>query len=553
MNWKLNSTLRLIPLLVILAFVLAACPAQQPAAPAEEAAPAEQAAPAQEEAAPAEQPAQAEEAAPATGRGAGGTLTILYWQAASLPGPYLSGGTKDIDAGALVLEPLAAFDENGEMVLRLAAEIPTVENGGVAEDLTSITWKLKEGLLWSDGTPVTAEDVVFTYEYCSTPETGCSQADQFTNIDSVEALDDTTVRINFSGPTPYPYLPFVGYTEPIIQKAQFKDCVGAAAQTCTEQNLNPIGTGPYKIREFRVNDVVIYDINENYREPDKPYFSEVIFKGGGDAAAAARAVLETGEADYAWNLQVEPQILQSMEAAGLGTVVAAYATNVERLMVNQTNPDPALGDMRSVGVHVVGDPNYCPEQFEGYCNTNNHPFLTDLNVVKALSMAIDRNTIAEQLYGFAGRPTCNVLPAPPAYASPNNDWCLTQDIDGANKLLDDAGIVDTDGDGIREKDGVPLKILYQTSTNSVRQKTQALIKQWWSEIGVETELRNIDAAVFFGGDPNSPDTYGKFYADIEMYTNGATGVDSQIYMSNWLCEAVSGPWNNFLGNNVPRW
>jgi peptide/nickel transport system substrate-binding protein len=202
---------------------------------------------------------------------------------------------------------------------------------------------------------------------------------------------------------------------------------------------------------------------------------------------------------------------------------------------------------------VVGDPEYCPEQFQGYCNTNNHPFLTDPAVYKALSMAIDRNTISEQLYGFAGRPTCNVLPAPERYASHNNDDCLVQDIEGAKKLLDDAGIVDTDGDGIREKDGVPLKILYQTSTNSVRQKTQALIKQWWAEIGVDTELRNIDAAVFFGGDPNSPDTYGKFYADIEMYTNGAAGVDPQIYMSNWLCDQVSGPWNNFLGNNVPRW
>jgi peptide/nickel transport system substrate-binding protein len=146
-----------------------------------------------------------------------------------------------------------------------------------------------------------------------------------------------------------------------------------------------------------------------------------------------------------------------------------------------------------------------------------------------------------------------VLPAPPIYASTNNDACLMQDIAGANAMLDEAGIVDSDGDGIREYNGIPMRILYQTSTNAVRQSTQALIKQWWSEIGVEAELRNIDAAVFFGGDPASPDTYGKFYADVEMFTNTFDGTDPEAYMSQWQCSEVSGPDNNWLGNNISRW
>ncbi len=479
----------------------------------------------------------ASEEAPAMGRGAGGTLTILYWQAASIGNPYLSGGTKDIDAAAIVLEPLANYDENGALVPTLATEIPSIENGGIAEDLISVTWNLKEGVLWSDGTPFTAEDAVFTYLYCSTPETGCGSATNYQDIESVEAIDDLTLKITFTGPKPYPFDPFVSAIAPILQKAQFENCVGEAAQQCSEENLSPIGTGPYKYVDFKVNDVVVYEINENFRVEDQPYFSEVIFKGGGDAASAARAVLETGEADYAWNLQVEPQILTSMEAAGLGTVVAAFATNVERLMVNRTNPDPNLGDQRSEW--TADDPNP-------------HPFLSDIAVRQALSMAIDRSVIAEQLYGAAGRPTCNVLPAPSQYASPNNDSCLVQDIDGANVLLDEAGWLPGD-DGIRAKDGVRLSILYQTSTNSVRQKTQALIKQWWSEIGVKTELKNIDAAVFFGGDPNSPDTYGKFYTDIEMYTNGSSGLDPQIYMSSWQTHEIARAENNWLGNNVPRW
>lgn len=466
------------------------------------------------------------------------TLNLLYWQAISTMNPFLSGGTKDLHGGSLVLEPLARYDENGAIVPWLVDEVPTVENGGVSEDLTSITWKLKEGLVWADGTPVTAEDVVFSWQYCTDEATGCAQVQAFTDVTSVEALDDLTVKVTFGVPKPYPYGPFVGQTSVVLQKAQFADCVGVAAQTCTEQNFYPIGTGPYVVDEFRANDVVTLSANPNYREEGKPYFQHVILKGGGDAESAARAVMETGEADYGWNLQVAPEILAQMEAAGNGTLLIAYSTGVERIHVNQTNPDPALGDMRSVWMED---------------GSNAHPFLTIPAVWQAMSMAIDRNIMAQQLYGAGGRATCNLLAAPEIYASTANDACLTQDIAGANALLDEAGIVDSNGDGIREADGVPLHVLFQTSTNAVRQGEQALIKQWWSEIGVDAELRNVDAGVFFGGDPASPDTYGKFYADVEMFTNTFDGTDPEAYMSQWTCSEISGPDNNWLSNNISRW
>ncbi len=168
-------------------------------------------------------------------------------------------------------------------------------------------------------------------------------------------------------------------------------------------------------------------------------------------------------------------------------------------------------------------------------------------------MAIDRHLTAGQLYRAAVRGTGNIRPAPPIYASTNHVACLVQDIAGGNAMLDEAGIVDSDGDGIREYNGIPLRVLYQTSTNAVRQSTQALIKQWWSEIGVEAELRNIDASVFFGGDPASPDTYGKVYADIEMFTNNFAGTDPESYMAQWQCASISGPDNNWLGSNVSRY
>ncbi|MEM7236337.1 MAG: peptide ABC transporter substrate-binding protein [Pseudomonadota bacterium] len=466
-------------------------------------------------------------------RGADGQLNIIYWQAPSIQNPYLSGGTKDIESSSLVLEPLANYDPAGTMLTTLAAEIPSLENGGISDDLKSITWKLKEGVVWSDGTPFTAADVVFSGEYCMHPEGGCNAASKFNDVENIEAIDDLTVKITFSVAKPFPYGPFVGGESPIIQKAQFENCMGAKAPECTVENFGPHGTGPYTVTEFKANDVVTYAMNEKYREADKPHFSSVLFKGGGDAASAARSVLETGEFDYAWNLQVEPEILTQMEAKGKGKIIAAFGPSVERLMVNFTNPDSALGDERGTVQHA-------------------HPFLTDTAVTKAMSLAIDRAILVEAGYGAAGKVTCNVLPAPAAYASTANDWCKTQDVAAANKLLDDAGYV-PGSDGVREKDGVRLSVLYQTSTNSVRQGTQAFIKQMWAEIGIETELKNIDASVFFGGDQSSPDTFQKFFSDIEMYTNNFPGTDPEAYMGSWTCAEIPSPDNQWVANNMPRY
>ena len=469
-------------------------------------------------------------------RGGDGHLKILYWQAVSTLNPYLSGGTKDIEAASLVLEPLARYDDSGAMVPALAAAIPTVENGGVAADLRSITWTLRQGVTWSDGTPFTAADVVFSATYCMNEEMGCNAISGFTDVSGIEALDDHTVRIEFGVAKPFPYGPLVGSNAPILQKAQFEDCTGARAQVCTEQNFGPIGTGPFKVDEFRANDVIVYSANERYREPDKPAFASVTFKGGGDATSAARAVLETGEFDYAWNLQIEPEVLAQMVARGMGAVAAGFGTQVERLIINLTNNAPDLG----------------PEKRSLYLDgTNPHPFLSDPVVRRALSLAIDRQILVDFGYGAAGQVTCNILPAPAIYASDANEACKVQDIEEARLILDEAGWLPGE-DGVRQKDGVRLSILYQTSTNSVRQGTQALIKQMWGEIGVETELRNIDAAVFFGGDPASPDTYLKFYADIQMYTNNFDGTDPETYMANWACSDIPSPEKQWLGGNIPR-
>jgi len=466
-------------------------------------------------------------------RGADGEVRIIYWQAPSIMTPFLSGGTKDVEAASMVLEPLARYNASGDLVPWLVDEVPTVANGGVSEDLTTITWKITPGLTWSDGTPFTSADVAFTHAYCTHPEGGCAQITKFEGVSSVETPDDLTVVVTFDGPTPNPYGPFVGGESPIIQAAQFADCLGAAATTCTEQNFNPIGTGPFVVDEFKPNDVITMSANPNYRDPAKPAFASVTFKGGGDARAAGQAVMETGEFDYAWNLQLAPDVIAAMEAGGKGIPIAGFGPLLERIMINQTDPDPSLPEgERSTAAHP-------------------HPFLREPAVYKAMSMAIDRPLLVEIGYGQAGKVGCSWVPAPEAFAS-TFEGCEVQDIEGAKALLDEAGIVDTDGDGVREHNGEPLSILYQSSTNAVRQDFQALIKEWWEQIGFEVELRNVDSSVFFGGDPGSPDTFQKFYADVEMYANTFNGTDPQTYLGNGLCDKAPRPETQWQGENISR-
>jgi peptide/nickel transport system substrate-binding protein len=466
-------------------------------------------------------------------RGSDGHVGIIYWQAPSILNPYLSGGTKDLESSGLIIEPLGHYDEKGNLVPALAAEIPTIENGGVAKDLKSITWKLKPGLLWSDGTPVTSADVKFTADYCMNPDGGCASLANFEGVKSVDIVDDLTVKVTFNEPKPNPYGPFMGNKAPIIQMAQFKDCTGAKAPECTEANFGPIGTGPFMVDEFKPNDVITMSANPNYRDPNKPAFATLTLKGGGDAMSAARAVMETGEYDYAWNLQLAPDVLAKLAEGGKGEIVTAFGSLVERLEVNLTDPSPNLPEgERSTTKHP-------------------HPILTDKRVRQALSMAIDRDLLTEIGYGEAGRPTCNLVPAPEIYRSDNTD-CLKQDIEGAKALLDEAGWKDTDGDGVRDKDGMKLSLVYQTSTNAVRQDFQALIKQWWEEIGVETELRNINASVFFGGDPGSPDTFQRFYSDVEMYTNNFAGTDPAAYVAQYTCDKAPRPESQWQGQNIVR-
>ncbi|PZR00260.1 MAG: peptide ABC transporter [Cereibacter sphaeroides] len=465
-------------------------------------------------------------------RGSDGEVKLTFPQAVSTLNSYLSGGTKDVIAASMVIEPLAGFDPTGTIFPRLVTEIPTLENGGISADMKTVTWKLLPDLKWSDGTDFTADDVVFTAQYCMDPAGGCAQGAKFAAVEKVEAVDPKTVKVTFKGPQPNPYTAFVGGQSPIIQKKQFEKCLGAAAPTCTAENSGPIGTGPFVVTGFTVNDTVTLEANPNYRDPAKPAFAKATIKGGGDAIGSARAVMETGEFDYAWNTQIPPEAQTQMTAAGKGQFAVAFGTLVERLEMNLTDPSSALAEgERSTVKHP-------------------HPILSDMKVRQALSMAIDRQTLVDVGYGAAGKPTCNLVPAPEIFAS-DNTGCLKQDMDGAKAMLEEAGWK-VGADGIREKDGKKLSLVYQTTVNPIRQDFQSLIKSWWTDLGVEVELKSIDPGVFFGGDAGSPDTYQKFYADVEMYANNFDGTDPEVYLANYLCDRIPGPDSQWQGENVNR-
>ena len=461
-----------------------------------------------------------------------GNLRLLYWQAPTILNPHLSTGFKDSEASRITLEPLASFDEDSELVPFLAEEIPSLENGGVVEDGKSVTWRLKQGINWSDDTPFTAEDVVFTYQFLTNPEVGSTTAGVYEVVESVEAIDDYTVKVNFKEVNPAWSLVFVGAEGMILPRHLYQDYNGANARQAPA-NLKAVGTGPYRVVEFKPGDTVVYEANPEFRLADQLGFERIELKGGGDATSAARAVLQTGEADFAYNLQVEAPILQELEAAGQGKVMSVFGAQSERVVLNHTDPNQA-----------TADGNRSTLEFP-------HPFFTDENVRQAFALAVDRDTIAQQLYGSTGEATPNFLVAPEEYVSPNTSY--EHNLEEAAALLDQAGWQDTNGNGIRDQNGVEMQVIFQTSVNPLRQKTQEIIKQGLQSLGVGVELKSIDASVYFSGDPANTDTVEHFYADIQMYTTGNLSPDPGNYMKRYTCDEIPQPDNNWTGDNDSRY
>ena len=456
-------------------------------------------------------------------------LKLLYWQSPTTLNPHLSNGTKDREAASLIYEPLAAYDAEENLIPILAEEIPTKDNGGISEDSTSITWKLKEGITWSDGEPLTAEDVVFTYQFITDPATGATSLEFYGEVASVEAINDLTIKVTFIQPTPAPYSPFVGGSGTILPEHIFRDYVGANARSAPG-NTAPIGTNAFQVRDFRPGDTIIYEPNPNFRG-DAPAFTTVELKGGGDAVSAARAVLQTQEADYAWNIQAEPSVIQNLEAGGNGKMEYVFKPLMERIYINFSDPNKEVNGETSQ-------------------KDTPHPFLSEKPVREAISLAIDRDTIVGLLYGEAGAVATNFIVAPEKYASNNTSYEF--DLEKAASLLDDAGWKDTNNNGIRDKDGVEMNILFSSSVNPVRQKTQEIIKQNLESIGMSVELESVEPGVYFG-DPTNPDSVYQFKSDLQLFAFDSETPEPDSYMELYACDQIAQKENQWSKENSSRY
>jgi peptide/nickel transport system substrate-binding protein len=466
-----------------------------------------------------------------TKRGGGGTLRLLWWQAPTLLNPHLAAGLKDTDASSVVYESLAAFNPDGDLVPVLAAEIPSVDNGALPTDGSTVTWRLKRGVVWHDGQPCTADDVLFTWEYAADPATAAVTRGSYENIRRIDKLDDHTVKVVFKEPTPFWYDAFCGMRHAILPKHLLAEYTGQNSRNAP-YNLKPVGTGPYQIIDFKPGDVARFEINSHYHVPNRPFFDSVELKGGGDATSAARAVIQTGEYDFAWNMQVEKDVLERLDRQeGRGRFHISPGSAVEIIWVNRTDPWTEVdGERSSIKV--------------------SHPFFSDLRVRQALALTIDRQTIAEQLYGPAGQPTSNYLVSPPRFHFPKTRWEVN--LGRAAQLLEQAGWI-RGSDGIRTKNGRRLKLLYQTSTNPVRQKTQAIVKHGLQQVGIEVELKTVAPNVYFASDPGNPDTLFHFYADLQMDMPPARSVDPQARMRSFVSWDLAQKADNWTGRNITRW
>ncbi len=464
-----------------------------------------------------------------TKRGGGGALKVLWWQGATLLNPHFATGTKDQDGSRIFYEPLASWDKDGNLVANLAAEIPSATNGGLSKDGKTVVWKLKRGVTWHDGKPFTSADVVFNWEYASDPTTSAVTIGSYKEM-KVEAIDSHTIKITFNKVTPFWATPFVGVQGMIIPKHLFEAYKGAKSREAPN-NLKPVGTGAYKFTDFTPGDMVRGAINTNYHQANKPFFDSIEMKGGGDAVSAARAVLQTGEYDFAWNLQVEDEILVKLEAGGKGKVVIIPSGDIEFIQCNFTDP----------AVEVDGERSSIKTK---------HPILTDPAVRQALSLLVDRASIQQFIYGRAGVGTADFINNPPRYRSTANKPEFN--IDKANGILEAAGWK-KGSDGVREKGGKKLKLLYQTSVNQPRQKTQAIVKQACQKAGIDIELKAVTGAVFFSSDVANPDTYTKLYSDLQMFTTTMNAPDPEIFMNQYCSWEFATKANKWQGRNATRW
>ncbi|MBD2260386.1 peptide ABC transporter substrate-binding protein [Pseudanabaena sp. FACHB-2040] len=457
-------------------------------------------------------------------------LKLLYGRAAVTLNPHLATGYQDFEAARIVYEPLASYSAKGELVPFLAAEIPTEENGGIAADGKSVTWKLRPEVTWTDGKPFTADDVVFTFEFIRNPQVAAATAQFYEGVESVEAVDSNTVKITFTEPTAAWSVPFTGQTGLILPRHVFEEFNGPKAREA-QVNVQPIGTGPYTVLAFAPG-TVIYSPNVTYWG-GAPAFRSIELTGGIAPYAAARDVMRTGNADLANNIQVEASALKDLEKDAQGRLITTFGSSVERIMLNFSHPFAKT------------------EKGERSSSEVPHPYFSDIRVREAINLAVDRDAIAQTLYGGTGRPVAQLLVEPAQYATSTIPY--EYDLERAKSLLDAAGWVDTNDNGIRDKGGVEMEVLFQSAVNPVRQQTQAMVQKSLEELGMKVQIERVRVDDFFSANPQQTNSLNHFFADMQVYSTGSESPDPTTYMSWWTCGKIASQANKWQEPNNARY
>lgn len=487
--------------LLAAALLLTACqPAEKPAPeqPAETAAPEQPAAPTVDPNAPVK----------------GGTVVVGTPQEPTTLSPLLASATIDDTISSFIVEGLVGIDANGDYFPVLAEELPTISDDGLV-----LTYKIKKGLKFSNGDPVTCADVQFTYDAILSDLSGASTSG-YKDIESIECPDDYTVVVTFAE-VYAPYLRLFSYLVP-------RAAGDLATLDTWEYNRAPIGTGPWMVKEWVAGDHITLVPNPNYREEGKPYLDSVIVKIL-PSREVGMQLLGTGEITTLWDLtEADFPTLENME--GVAWAGAYYGSGENELLVfNFADPK----------VDAPADPAQAP-----------HPILYDLRVRQAIQYAIDKQTIVDALLYGNVRVGSTVLPTGPfACPQPVSEY----NVEKAKELLEEAGWTDTNGDGIREKDGVKMSLkITSTTGNQLREQTEQVLVDMFKEVGIELIIDNVPSDVLFAGwDSDGMRKHGRF--DILLYTTGP-GIDPDSHLfSNYHSARIPTAENNGAGNNFSRY
>ncbi|MDE3088492.1 MAG: peptide ABC transporter substrate-binding protein [Chloroflexota bacterium] len=457
----------------------------------------------------------------------GGTVTLALSSEPDTLNPYLASQRAAGEVHVFVIEGLLGVNERGDYFPVLAKEVPTKENGGVSADGLTITYHLKPNVTWSDGEAFTCNDVRFTWQVITNPNSAALTASDYREIAAVTCPDALTAVVTFKEF----YAPYLVPFWAILPRHATGD---PAALSKWEYNRKPIGTGPFRIAEWLSGDHITLVRNERYRDAaqGKPYLDSVIIRFVPSRDVALQ-LLQTGEVTLVGDL-VEANLPQLSQAAGI-VVSSTPGPRSERLVLN-------LGDPSVDAANPVNQP---------------HPILADARVRQALEEAIDKQELVDQLLNGKGAVGTNELSIGWARcATPPSAF----DPDHARQLLDEAGWK-MGADGIRvaqgapfAKDGTRLRLKLQGPTgDAVREQVEQVLVDRWKQVGIEAYIENMPTAALFGTwDSGSVARHGKF--DILIYSTGLPIADPQSQIEGLFASwNIPSPSNKGTGFNYARW